>query len=88
MSPLCVTLSPCHWPFVLGSYSREQPLFLQLKDYFWVKTPSLYELPYGTKGSGESRWHVRLSVCPSRRPPTREILTSKHTQVDFSGANV
>lgn len=35
------------------SYSREQPVFLQLKDYFWVKTPSAYELPYGTKGSGK-----------------------------------
>lgn len=35
------------------SYSRDQPIFLQLKDYFWVKTPSAYELPYGTKGSGK-----------------------------------
>jgi len=35
------------------SYSQEQPIFLQLKDYFWVKTPSAYELPYGTKGSGK-----------------------------------
>lgn len=40
-------------PSPLCSYSREQPFFLQLKDYFWVKTPSLYELPYGTKGSGK-----------------------------------
>ena len=40
-------------PSPLRSYSREQPFFLQLKDYFWVKTPSLYELPYGTKGSGK-----------------------------------
>lgn len=35
----------------LHSHSREQPIFLQLKDYFWVKTPSTYELPFGTKGS-------------------------------------
>lgn len=37
----------------LYSRSREQPIFLQLKDYFWVKTPSAYELPFGTKGSGK-----------------------------------
>jgi hypothetical protein len=38
---------------LLYSRSREQPIFLQLKDYFWVKTPSTYELPFGTKGSGK-----------------------------------
>lgn len=42
-----------HPPLTPCSYSRDRPLFLQLKDYFWVRTPSLYELPYGTKGSGE-----------------------------------
>lgn len=49
INPFCVPtlLSP------LYSYSRDQPIFLQLKDYFWVKTPSAYELPYGTKGSGK-----------------------------------
>ncbi|KAM7051061.1 CMP-N-acetylneuraminate-beta-galactosamide-alpha-2,3-sialyltransferase 4 isoform 9-T9 [Molossus nigricans] len=36
---------------LFGNYSRDQPIFLQLKDYFWVKAPSAYELPYGTKGS-------------------------------------
>lgn len=53
-------------PLLLGSYTRDHPLFLQLKDYFWVKTPSLYELPYGTKGSGKhdsALWD--LSVCLS-----------------------
>lgn len=53
-------------PLLLGSYTRDHPLFLQLKDYFWVKTPSLYELPYGTKGSGKpdnALWD--LSVCPA-----------------------
>lgn len=53
-------------PLLLGSYSRDHPLFLQLKDYFWVKTPSLYELPYGTKGSGKPDHAPRgLSVCLS-----------------------
>uniref|UniRef100_A0ACB8EXP5 CMP-N-acetylneuraminate-beta-galactosamide-alpha-2,3-sialyltransferase 4 n=1 Tax=Sphaerodactylus townsendi TaxID=933632 RepID=A0ACB8EXP5_9SAUR len=37
---------------LIANYTRDHPLFLQLKDYFWEKTPSLYELPYGTKGSG------------------------------------
>lgn len=50
------------------SYTRDRPLFLQLKDYFWVRTPSLYELPYGIKGSGEPppprARGGRLSVCP------------------------
>lgn len=53
-------------PLLLGSYTRDHPLFLQLKDYFWVKTPSLYELPYGTKGSGKpgsAQWS--LSVHPA-----------------------
>uniref|UniRef100_A0A7M4DY05 ST3 beta-galactoside alpha-2,3-sialyltransferase 4 n=1 Tax=Crocodylus porosus TaxID=8502 RepID=A0A7M4DY05_CROPO len=36
---------------LIGNYTRDHPLFLQLKDYFWVKTVSPYELPYGTKGS-------------------------------------
>uniref|UniRef100_A0A2D4L4U6 Uncharacterized protein n=1 Tax=Micrurus paraensis TaxID=1970185 RepID=A0A2D4L4U6_9SAUR len=36
---------------LIPNYTREPPLFLHLKDYFWVKTPSLYELPYGTKGT-------------------------------------
>uniref|UniRef100_A0A8C9GYH2 ST3GAL4 n=1 Tax=Piliocolobus tephrosceles TaxID=591936 RepID=A0A8C9GYH2_9PRIM len=38
---------------LFGNYSRDQPIFLQLKDYFWVKTPSAYKLPYGTKGTGK-----------------------------------
>ncbi|XP_054987650.1 CMP-N-acetylneuraminate-beta-galactosamide-alpha-2,3-sialyltransferase 4 isoform X6 [Sorex araneus] len=36
---------------LFGNSSRDQPFFLQLKDYFWVNTPSAYELPFGTKGS-------------------------------------
>lgn len=56
-------------PLLLGSYTRDHPLFLQLKDYFWVKTPSLYELPYGTKGSGKPRQRSPwVSVHPSVRP--------------------
>ncbi|XP_054987645.1 CMP-N-acetylneuraminate-beta-galactosamide-alpha-2,3-sialyltransferase 4 isoform X2 [Sorex araneus] len=44
-------LSPPRPLSSLCSSSRDQPFFLQLKDYFWVNTPSAYELPFGTKGS-------------------------------------
>ncbi|XP_075425393.1 CMP-N-acetylneuraminate-beta-galactosamide-alpha-2,3-sialyltransferase 4 isoform X2 [Ascaphus truei] len=36
---------------LISNYSRNHPVFLQLSDYFWVEKHSLYELPYGTKGS-------------------------------------
>lgn len=49
--------------FHLCSYSRNQPIFLQLKDYFWVNTPSAYELPFGTKGSGTYWLRNRGSPC-------------------------
>ncbi|XP_044134156.1 CMP-N-acetylneuraminate-beta-galactosamide-alpha-2,3-sialyltransferase 4-like [Bufo gargarizans] len=38
---------------VIPNYSRNHSVFLQLSDYFWTKTSSLYALPYGTKGSEE-----------------------------------
>uniref|UniRef100_A0ABM5EPJ4 CMP-N-acetylneuraminate-beta-galactosamide- alpha-2,3-sialyltransferase 4 isoform X4 n=1 Tax=Pogona vitticeps TaxID=103695 RepID=A0ABM5EPJ4_9SAUR len=38
---------------LIANFTRDHPLFLQLRDYFWVKTPSPYELPYGTKGTEE-----------------------------------
>lgn len=58
-----------------GSYTRDQPLFLQLKDYFWVRTPSLYELPYGTKGSGKPRrGSLRPSVHPTATPWGFQLL--------------
>lgn len=65
-------------PLLLGSYTRDHPLFLQLKDYFWVKTPSLYELPYGTKGSGKpSSAPWALSVCPAAAPGVSASLFLK-----------
>ncbi|XP_072467640.1 CMP-N-acetylneuraminate-beta-galactosamide-alpha-2,3-sialyltransferase 4 isoform X2 [Notamacropus eugenii] len=36
---------------LIGNYSRDQPTFLQLKDFFWIQTTSTYQLPYGVKGS-------------------------------------
>lgn len=79
--PPLIVLSPhpgLTGPFLLGSYTRDHPLFLQLKDYFWVKTPSLYELPYGTKGSGKpqqrSLWvSVRPSVPPAAAPHSFQL---------------
>ncbi|KAF6083141.1 ST3 beta-galactoside alpha-2,3-sialyltransferase 4 [Phyllostomus discolor] len=52
---------------LFGNYSRNQPIFLQLKDYFWVKTPSAYELPYGTKGSEDMLLRV-LAITSSSIP--------------------
>lgn len=49
---------------LFGNYSRDQPIFLQLKDYFWVKTPSAYELPYGTKGSEDLLLRVLAITTP------------------------
>lgn len=57
MTLILIKINPFLFPTLLsslGSYSQDQPIFLQLKDYFWVKTPSAYELPYGTKGSGKT----------------------------------
>ncbi|KAK1328483.1 hypothetical protein QTO34_012056 [Cnephaeus nilssonii] len=47
---------------LFGNYSRDQPIFLRLKDYFWVKTPSAYELPYGTKGSAITSYSIPESL--------------------------
>ncbi|ELR58858.1 CMP-N-acetylneuraminate-beta-galactosamide-alpha-2, 3-sialyltransferase 4, partial [Bos mutus] len=60
---------------LFGNYSREQPFFLQLKDYFWVKTPSLYELPYGTKGSEDLLLRV-LAITSYSIPESIQRLNS------------
>ncbi|KAF4793472.1 CMP-N-acetylneuraminate-beta-galactosamide-alpha-2,3-sialyltransferase 4 [Turdus rufiventris] len=57
------------------SYTRDHPLFLQLKDYFWVKTPSLYELPYGTKGSEDVLLHL-LSITHHSLPESIQRVFS------------
>ncbi|XP_040291789.1 CMP-N-acetylneuraminate-beta-galactosamide-alpha-2,3-sialyltransferase 4-like [Bufo bufo] len=38
---------------IFPNYSRNHSIFLQLSDYFWTQTSSLYALPFGTKGSEE-----------------------------------
>lgn len=81
-----IRINTLHVPALLSpprSYSRDQPVFLQLKDYFWVKARSAYELPYGTKGSGEyclvlwRQWaplgHPLLGLCP--RGPSAQALS-------------
>ncbi|XP_014456396.2 CMP-N-acetylneuraminate-beta-galactosamide-alpha-2,3-sialyltransferase 4 isoform X1 [Alligator mississippiensis] len=59
---------------LIGNYTRDHPLFLQLKDYFWVKTISPYELPYGTKGSEDVL--LRLLAITSYSVP-ETILSMK-----------
>ncbi|EHH23590.1 hypothetical protein EGK_07079 [Macaca mulatta] len=60
---------------LFGNYSRDQPIFLQLKDYFWVKTPSAYELPYGTKGSEDLLLRV-LAITSSSIPENIQRLNN------------
>ncbi|XP_033717707.1 CMP-N-acetylneuraminate-beta-galactosamide-alpha-2,3-sialyltransferase 4 isoform X1 [Tursiops truncatus] len=69
---------------LFGNYSREQPVFLQLKDYFWVKTPSAYELPYGTKGSEDLLLRV-LAVTSYSLPESIQSLKCRRCVVVGNG---
>ncbi|NXH87096.1 SIA4C sialyltransferase, partial [Edolisoma coerulescens] len=69
---------------LLGSYTRDHPLFLQLKDYFWVKTPSLYELPYGTKGSEDVLLRL-LSITHYSLPESIQSLKCRRCAVVGNG---
>ncbi|PKK21417.1 CMP-N-acetylneuraminate-beta-galactosamide-alpha-2,3-sialyltransferase 4 isoform X3 [Columba livia] len=69
---------------LIANYSREQPLFLQLKDYFWVKTPSLYELPYGTKGSEDVLLRL-LSITHYSVPESIQRLKCRRCAVVGNG---
>uniref|UniRef100_A0A4W2H559 CMP-N-acetylneuraminate-beta-galactosamide-alpha-2,3-sialyltransferase 4 n=1 Tax=Bos indicus x Bos taurus TaxID=30522 RepID=A0A4W2H559_BOBOX len=69
---------------LFGNYSREQPFFLQLKDYFWVKTPSLYELPYGTKGSEDLLLRV-LAITSYSIPESIQSLKCRRCVVVGNG---
>ncbi|XP_065508128.1 CMP-N-acetylneuraminate-beta-galactosamide-alpha-2,3-sialyltransferase 4 isoform X1 [Caloenas nicobarica] len=69
---------------LIANYTREQPLFLQLKDYFWVKTPSLYELPYGTKGSEDVLLRL-LSITHYSLPESIQRLKCRRCVVVGNG---
>ncbi|NWQ84407.1 SIA4C sialyltransferase, partial [Columbina picui] len=69
---------------LIANYTREQPLFLQLKDYFWVKTPSLYELPYGTKGSEDVLLRL-LSITHYSLPESIQRLKCRRCAVVGNG---
>uniref|UniRef100_A0A803W5E1 CMP-N-acetylneuraminate-beta-galactosamide-alpha-2,3-sialyltransferase 4 n=2 Tax=Ficedula albicollis TaxID=59894 RepID=A0A803W5E1_FICAL len=69
---------------LIGNYTRDHPLFLQLKDYFWVKTPSLYELPYGTKGSEDVLLHL-LSITHHSLPESIQSLKCRRCAVVGNG---
>ncbi|NWW74236.1 SIA4C sialyltransferase, partial [Climacteris rufus] len=69
---------------LIGNYSRDHPLFLQLKDYFWVKTPSLYELPYGTKGSEDVLLRL-LSITQYSLPESIQSLKCRRCAVVGNG---
>ncbi|XP_030361321.1 CMP-N-acetylneuraminate-beta-galactosamide-alpha-2,3-sialyltransferase 4 isoform X8 [Strigops habroptila] len=69
---------------LIGNYTRDHPLFLQLKDYFWVKTPSLYELPYGTKGSEDVLLRL-LSITHYSLPKSIQRLKCRRCAVVGNG---
>uniref|UniRef100_A0A803XP65 CMP-N-acetylneuraminate-beta-galactosamide-alpha-2,3-sialyltransferase 4 n=1 Tax=Meleagris gallopavo TaxID=9103 RepID=A0A803XP65_MELGA len=69
---------------LIGNYTRDRPLFLQLKDYFWVRTPSLYELPYGTKGSEDVLLRL-LSVTSYSLPESIQSLKCRRCVVVGNG---
>ncbi|OWK57029.1 CMP-N-acetylneuraminate-beta-galactosamide-alpha-2,3-sialyltransferase 4 [Lonchura striata] len=69
---------------LIGNYTRDHPLFLQLKDYFWVKTPSLYELPYGTKGSEDILLRL-LSITHYSLPESIQSLKCRRCAVVGNG---
>ncbi|XP_052553064.1 CMP-N-acetylneuraminate-beta-galactosamide-alpha-2,3-sialyltransferase 4 isoform X1 [Tympanuchus pallidicinctus] len=69
---------------LIGNYTRDRPLFLQLKDYFWVRTPSLYELPYGTKGSEDVLLRL-LSVTSYPLPESIQSLKCRRCVVVGNG---
>ena len=69
---------------IFGNRSREQPIFLQLKDYFWVKTPSTYELPFGTKGSEDLLLRV-LAITSYSIPESIKSLECRRCVVVGNG---
>uniref|UniRef100_A0A663F4H2 CMP-N-acetylneuraminate-beta-galactosamide-alpha-2,3-sialyltransferase 4 n=1 Tax=Aquila chrysaetos chrysaetos TaxID=223781 RepID=A0A663F4H2_AQUCH len=69
---------------LIGNYTRDHPLFLQLKDYFWVKTPSPYELPYGTKGSEDVLLRL-LSITHYSLPESIQSLKCRRCAVVGNG---
>ncbi|XP_062995375.1 CMP-N-acetylneuraminate-beta-galactosamide-alpha-2,3-sialyltransferase 4 isoform X3 [Elgaria multicarinata webbii] len=69
---------------LIANYTRDHPLFLQLKDYFWVKTPSVYELPYGTKGTEEILLRV-LAITSYSLPESLQRLKCRRCAVVGNG---
>ncbi|XP_013366508.1 PREDICTED: CMP-N-acetylneuraminate-beta-galactosamide-alpha-2,3-sialyltransferase 4 isoform X3 [Chinchilla lanigera] len=69
---------------IFGNHTRDHPIFLQLKDYFWVKTPSAYELPYGTKGSEDLLLRV-LAITSYSIPESIQSLKCRRCVVVGNG---
>uniref|UniRef100_A0A8C6XBD2 CMP-N-acetylneuraminate-beta-galactosamide-alpha-2,3-sialyltransferase 4 n=1 Tax=Naja naja TaxID=35670 RepID=A0A8C6XBD2_NAJNA len=69
---------------MIPNYTREPPLFLHLKDYFWVKTPSLYELPYGTKGTEDILLRL-LAITSYSLPENFQSLKCRRCAVVGNG---
>ncbi|XP_020667020.1 CMP-N-acetylneuraminate-beta-galactosamide-alpha-2,3-sialyltransferase 4 isoform X2 [Pogona vitticeps] len=69
---------------LIANFTRDHPLFLQLRDYFWVKTPSPYELPYGTKGTEEILVRL-LAVTGYSLPESVQSLKCRRCAVVGNG---
>ncbi|XP_063112108.1 CMP-N-acetylneuraminate-beta-galactosamide-alpha-2,3-sialyltransferase 4 isoform X7 [Cavia porcellus] len=69
---------------IFGNHSQSHPIFLQLKDYFWVKTPSIYELPFGTKGSEDLLLRV-LAITSYSIPESIQSLQCRRCVVVGNG---
>ncbi|KAG6926469.1 ST3 beta-galactoside alpha-2,3-sialyltransferase 4, partial [Chelydra serpentina] len=70
---------------LIGNYTRDHPMFLQLNDYFWVKkNPSPYELPYGTKGSEDILLRV-LAITSSSVPESIQSMKCRRCAVVGNG---
>ncbi|XP_063291873.1 CMP-N-acetylneuraminate-beta-galactosamide-alpha-2,3-sialyltransferase 4-like [Pelobates fuscus] len=69
----------------ISNYSRDHPVFLQLSDYFWVKNQSLYELPYGTKGSEDLLMKFLALTNRYHVPPEIERLSCRRCVVVGNG---
>ncbi|XP_074832846.1 CMP-N-acetylneuraminate-beta-galactosamide-alpha-2,3-sialyltransferase 4 isoform X3 [Carettochelys insculpta] len=69
---------------LMGNYTRDHPLFLQLNHYFWAKNPSLYELPYGTKGSEDTLLRV-LAITSYSVPRSLQSMKCRRCAVVGNG---
>ncbi|XP_077313965.1 CMP-N-acetylneuraminate-beta-galactosamide-alpha-2,3-sialyltransferase 4-like isoform X2 [Lithobates pipiens] len=70
---------------VISKYSRDHPVFLRLRDFFWVTSQSKFQLPYGTNGSEDTLMQVLAVANDFHIPQEIERLQCKRCIVVGSG---